>query len=242
MALGVHLPKGGRQVLLLAVAALVSAAAALAIGILLFGHFGATEGRILATTAVLAAYGLLTLPAAMLQDQRRLRSLAAGVVALAVAAAALSITGIWRDQAPDALGQAIGTATGWLVALAQIAALASRQRGHVPRLSRSLFMGSAALAIVVASMFTALLWAELEGGSYIRVFGALVVLDVLLVALQPILDRARPATTAQRLRIVVAPAETIELTIAAPNLASAAASAINELEREGRRVLRVEVV
>ena len=90
-------------------------------------------------------------------------------------------------------------------------------------------------------MFTALLWAELEHGSYIRIFGALVVLDVLLVALQPILARARPATGAHRLRIVVAPAETIELTIDAPNLAAAAASAINKLERDGRRVVRIEV-
>ena len=59
--------------LLFAVAVLVSAAAALAIAILLFGHFGQTEGRILATTAILAGYGLLTLPAAMLRDQHRRR-------------------------------------------------------------------------------------------------------------------------------------------------------------------------
>lgn len=235
-------PKNGRQMLLFAVAVLVSAAAALAIAILLFGHFGQTEGRILATTAILAGYGLLTLPAAVLRDQHRLTGLAAGVVTLAVTAAALSITGIWRDNAPDALGQAIGTATVWLAASVQIASLASRRAGQIPRLSRFLFAGSAVLAVVVASMFSALLWAELEGGAYIRTLGALVVLDVLLVVLQPILERARPATGTHRLRVVVAPAETIELTIDAPSLAAAAASAINKLERDGRRVLRIEVV
>jgi hypothetical protein len=53
-------PITGKRLVLLAVAGLLTAAAALAIGILLFGDFGSTEGRILATTALLAGYGLLT--------------------------------------------------------------------------------------------------------------------------------------------------------------------------------------
>jgi hypothetical protein len=105
---------------LLAVAALLTVAAALAIGILLFGDFGSTEGRILATTALLAGYGLFCLPAAMLHDRRQAPLLAAGVAALA-------------------------------------------------------------------------LWADLDSERYGRAFGALVVLNVLLVALQPILARARTA-------------------------------------------------
>jgi len=55
----------GRRLVLLVAAALLCAAAALAIGILLFGEFGATEGRILGTIAILAGYGLAGLPAAM---------------------------------------------------------------------------------------------------------------------------------------------------------------------------------
>jgi hypothetical protein len=65
----------GKRFVLLAVADLLTAAAALAIGILLFGDFGSTEGRILATTALLAGYGLFALPAAVLRDQRRLAAL-----------------------------------------------------------------------------------------------------------------------------------------------------------------------
>ena len=51
----------GKRLVLGVVAALLSGAAALAIGILLFGDFGTTEGRILASTALLAGYGLLIL-------------------------------------------------------------------------------------------------------------------------------------------------------------------------------------
>jgi hypothetical protein len=230
----------GKRVLLLGVAALVSAAAALAIGILLFGDFGATEGRILATTALLAGYGLLALPAAILQDQRRLSSLAAPVVVLAVGAAALSIAAVWQNEPHDLLGKAIGTLTGWLVASAQVSALAVRQRERDPLLVRRLFAGSSALAAVVAAMFTVLLWAEVDREGYARIFAALVVLDVLLVALQPILARARPTERVHRLRVLVAPAETVELSVEAPDLAAGASKALRTLERGGRRVLLLE--
>jgi len=234
-------PISGKRVLLLAVAALMSAAAALAIGILLFGDFGATEGRLLATTALLAGYGLVALPAAILQDQQRLSSLAAAVVGLALFAAGLSVAAVWQDEPHDVLGKAIGTVTGWLLASAQVSALAARQREQDPRLVRRLFAGSSVLAVVVAAMFTALLWAEIDREGYARVFAALVVLDALLVALQPILVRARPAVTVHRLRIVVAPAESVELSVEAPDLAAAASKAIRMLERDGRRVLLLEV-
>jgi hypothetical protein len=233
-------PVSGRRVLLLGVAALVSAAAALAIGILLFGDFGATEGRILATTALLAGYGLLALPAVILQDQRRLPSLAAPVVALAVGAAAMSIAAVWQNEPHDLLAKAIGTVTGWLVASAQVSALAARQREQDPRLVRRFFTGSSALAAVIAAMFTGLLWAEIDREGYIRIFAALVVLDVLLVALQPILARARPTERVHRLRILVAPAETVELSVEAPDLATAASKALRTLDRAGRRALLLE--
>lgn len=106
-------PITGKRLVLLAVASLLTAAAALAIGILLFGDFGSTEGRILATTALLAGYGLMTLPAAILRDQRRAAGLTGALVALAVAAASLTTVAVWTDEA-DVLGKAIGTVNGGL--------------------------------------------------------------------------------------------------------------------------------
>jgi hypothetical protein len=233
-------PLTGKRLVLLAVAGLLTAAAALAIGILLFGDFGSTEGRILGTTALLAGYGLLALPAAILRDQRRAAILSAAVGALAVTAASLATVALWTDGG-DALGKALGTANGWLVAVVQPAALTARRREHDPRAVRLLFTASSALVVLLASMFTVLLWAEIDSERYGRVFGALLVLNVLLVALQPILARARPSAIVHRLRVRVGSGESIELTVEAPDLAAAAAKAIRTVERDGQRVLGLEV-
>lgn len=230
----------GKRLVLVVVAGLLTAAAALAIGILLFGDFGSTEGRILATTALLAGYGLVALPAAILRDQRRLAALAAAVLVLALAGASLTIATVWTGEPPEALGQAIGTVNAWLVAAVQVASLTLRRREHDPRLVRWLFGASSALVVLLAAMFTALIWAEIDSEGYGRAFGALVVLNVLLVALQPILARVRPSGTVHRLRVRVAPDETVELTLEAPDLAAAAAKAIRTLERDGRRTLSLE--
>jgi hypothetical protein len=230
----------GRRLVLLAVAALLCVAAALAIGILLFGEFGPTEVRILGTIAILAGYGLAALPAAMLQDQRRLPGLVVVVVALAIAGASLTIALIWTDEPPDALGKAVSTVIAWLAAVVQVAALTLRRHEQDPGSVRWLFAASSVLVVVLAAMLTGVFWAEIDSEAFARAFGALVVLDALLVALQPIIARARPTRTVHRLRVVVAPGETVELSIEAADFADAASQAIRTLEHDGRRILRVE--
>jgi hypothetical protein len=90
-------------------------------------------------------------------------------------------------------------------------------------------------------MLTVLLWAEIDSERYGRIFGALVVLDVLLVALQPILARVRPRAIVHRLRVAVAGDEPIDLTVEAPDLAAAASKAIRTVERDGHSVLGLEL-
>ena len=152
----------GKQVVLLAVAALLSTSAALAIAILLFGDFGETEGRILATTGLLAGYGLLALPAAMLVDQRRLPALAGAVLVLAAAGAALAVAAIWTEEPSDAHGKAIGTVSAFLVASAQVSALALRRPERDRALVRGLFAASSVLATVVASAAGAMLYVVVD--------------------------------------------------------------------------------
>ena len=231
----------GRRLVLASVAVLLSVAAALAIGILLFGDFGTTEGRILASTALLAGYGLLTLPAAMLQDRRRLPLLAAAVATLAAGAAATSLAAVWQHDPPEALGKAIGTLTCWLVVGVQASSLWLRRGDQDPRVVRRLFVVSCAAAVALASTFTVLLWGEIDSEGLGRIIGSLVVLDALLVALQPILARARPATTVHRLRLILAPYAVVELSVEARDAAEATARAMRSLERENRRVVRVEL-
>lgn len=232
----------GRRALLLAVAALLTASAALAIAILLFGDFGQTEGKILATTALLAAYGLLALPGPILIDQRRLRPLAVVLLALAAVAAAVSIAAVWLEDAPEALGKTVATVLAFLIAATQTAALAARLRRREPALVRALFAASTAVALTGATSVAVVIWAELDSELYARAVAALVVLDLLLVALQPILGRARPVTEPTRLRLGLTTGADLDVTADAPDVAAAVAQAIAAAERNGRRVTRVEIL
>ncbi|MEX2613521.1 MAG: hypothetical protein WD380_08075 [Gaiellaceae bacterium] len=233
--------RSGKQVLLLAVAGLLSVSGAIAVGILLFGEFGQTEGRVLATTGLLAAYGLLALPAAMLVDRRRLPVLAVLVLTLALAGALLAVSAVWRSSPSDAHGNAVGTVTAFLVASAQVSALVLRRPDRDRTLVRWLFALSCLFAAVAAAMFTVVLWAEIDSERYGRVLAAVVVLDILAVALQPTLARARPHAITIPLRLLLESGETREVGVLAPDLAAAAADAIRQSEREGHRVVRLEV-
>jgi hypothetical protein len=230
----------GKRILLLAVAGLLSASALLAIGILLVGHFGETEGRILATTALLAGYGLVALPSMMLLDQGRSTHLGLGGLVLAVVGASLALAAVWTGGSSDELGRAVGTVTAFALASTQVSALAARRRERDPASVRRLFASSCALAVAVAAMYTALLWAHISAGSYARLLASLGVLDLLAVALQPILARARPVSALHRVGIVVESGETVVMDVEAADLAAAAAKAIGIFERDGRRILRLE--
>jgi hypothetical protein len=233
-------PGRGRRILLLAIAASLSVTAVLAIGTLLFGDFGAREGRILTTTALLAGYGLLALPAGFLLDQRRLPRLAATLLVLASAGFGIAIASVWMSEPPAALPKSMGTVTAFAIASTQIAALAARHRDNDPAVVRRLYAASTATALVLAAMITAAAWAEIGNSGYYRILAAFAVLDVLLVALQPILALTRPVRIAFRLRILVEPNDLIEMTVEAADLASAAARGIGTVERGGRRVTGVE--
>ena len=230
-----------KRIVLLAVGGLLSASALLAIGILLVGHFGRTEGRILGTTALLAGYGLLAVPSTILLDQGRSRRLALWGLALPALGASLALAAVWTNTPSETLGKAVGTVTAFAFAATQASALAAGRRERDPTSVRRLYVFSSALAAIGAAMFTVLLWAQIERESYVRLLAALVVLDLLLVALQPILARARPLGALYRLLVVVEPDETVVLEVEAPDLATAASRAIRTLERDDRRVLGLEV-
>lgn len=225
---------GGRRSLLLAVAGLMCVAAALAIGILLLGDFGGTEGRILGTTLLLAVHGALAVPAAILWDQRRLAALAAACAGLAALAATLNVVALWSDSG-DTFGKAIGTVMSFLIATVVTTALATRPLHR-------LFPASVALAAVAAAMATAGIWTQTEREGYLRLLGAIVVLDVLLVALQPLLLRARRTRATRRLRVVDGSGRSADVSVEAESLAAAVAQAIRDVERQGSQVRSVEVL
>ncbi|MCE3287274.1 MAG: hypothetical protein K0S64_880 [Gaiellaceae bacterium] len=228
--------------MLLAVAAVLTLTALLAIAILLFGSFGETEGRILGTTIFLALFGLLSLPAAIVLDQERLPGLAALLFALSVAGFALSTSGIWIGDPPEALGKLTATVIAFGVVAAQTGALAARGREDDIRMLRLLFAGSTALAFALAAIGSAAMWAEAESQLFLRTFGAAVVLDVLLVALQPVLALLRRPQHRYVLHLRLDEAGEVDVTVDAGRLSRAAARAIDDAERAGAAVVAVEVV
>jgi hypothetical protein len=224
-----------KTTLLLAVAAAMTAAAALAIGILLFGDFGGTEGRVLLTTLLLAVHGALAVPAAVLWDQRRLPGLAAACSAAVAVAAALNIGGVWWNGDSEIYGKLTGTAM--LVAVPTVAATALATR---PR--HGLFLPSVGLMYLSGALAIGAIWSETESESYFRALGVAVVLSVLLAALQPLLLRARRDEVECPLRLVDDTGQAVEVVVRADSLADAAARAIRAAEREGRHVRSVELI
>jgi len=175
-----------RRILLFGVAGLFCAAALLAIAILLIGRFGDTEGRVIGTTLLLAGYGVVALPGAILLDQGRDRPLAEGALGLAGLAAALAIISVWGFSDVENVGKSVGTATILAVAAAQVSALEARRKEPEPPIVRRLFAASCVTATIAAGVAVVLLWTQPSVNLYARLLGALVVLDLLLVALQPL--------------------------------------------------------
>ncbi|HZD86570.1 MAG TPA: hypothetical protein VE088_01030 [Gaiellaceae bacterium] len=190
-----------RRILLLGVVALLCAAALLAIAILLLGRFGDTERRVMATTLLLAGYGVLSLPGAVLLDQGRRRMLAEWAIALAGAAAGLALASVWGFSDVEAVGKSVGTATILAVAAAQAAGLSTRRAERDPPAVHRFFVASCVTAALAAAAAVTLLWLQPSGSVYARLLGAVVVLDLLLVALQPLtaaIDSGRPRAGSSR--------------------------------------------
>jgi hypothetical protein len=233
-----------RRGLLLAVAALLSVSAVLAVAILLLGDFGATEGRILATTAVLGGFGVLAVPGTLPAGRGHARPLAVAVVAAAAIGAVTAVAGIWAPDPPGELWQAAVTTVVLLVAGGQCAVLLARRRASDTVLVRRLFVASCALAATLAAMFLFLIWvpADTAGVGFARLLGAAAVADALAVVLQPLLARAAAQVAGVRLRLTLAGGGTREVEARGSDLAVAVAGAIRDAEGRGERVTGVAVV
>jgi hypothetical protein len=234
-----------RRVLLGSVTVAAIASAAVAVAFLLFGAFGETEGRILASTALLAVHGLLALPSAMLLDDGRQRGLAI-LAAIAVALSlALLLVIVWAGLSEDVpvwLGKLGGTAAFWAVAGVQAAALAAWRMDEQPRPVRGLFRTACVLGATLASAITAAMWLDLESQLFFRLFAAGVVVDLLIVVLQPLLVAARARRVRYALRVRLVDGSACDLDVAAPSLAVAAKRAVERAHCEESRIRTIERV
>jgi hypothetical protein len=90
-------------------------------------------------------------------------------------------------------------------------------------------------------MVIAAIWNEIDDGGYYRTLAALAVLNVFLIVVQPLLRKLEPAARGGfRVRVATEPGGEQELELSGRDFADAVARAIRKLEREGRRVNRIE--
>jgi hypothetical protein len=178
----------GRLFLLLAIAAL-SLTALVAIGILLFGSFNETAGRILLTVAAIGGYSLLALAATTALDREPAWL---GPVGLAtVAAGFLTLVWlIWIDDGGDVLGRLTAALLTLGVAIAHAALLLlvthRTEEGAVANVRRATLGAS---SLVTVMILIPLLTAWDGSGGYFRVLGAVSVLAVLGTLLTPIVQK-----------------------------------------------------
>jgi hypothetical protein len=241
---------GIRRLFLLGLIASLSVTALLAIAVLLVGSFDETAGRILATTALLAGFSLFATPAGILLDQNRAVALAWAGIALATLALAGVLVLVW-GVIEDSEGA--WRAVGGIIALAFGAAQLSTTTGWLrpgdSRVSTRLYQVSLGTgAVFVALVCTALAVPVEDDETFFRVLGAVAVLNLLVVLLQPFVRRltATPSGEDERVvrtyavRCTVEGAPSVDRRLAAQDFAAAVERAVRELEAEGARVTKIE--
>jgi hypothetical protein len=222
--------KLGTRLFLLALVISLCVTGAIAIGTLLFAEFDDTAGRILATTGLLSLASLLSLPAGVLLDRRRVVPLAWGTIAAAALAFVLAMITIWGQQDQETLSRL--TWTLWLGAGAgaQAATMTALLRPGDSRRLRVVYAVSIVLASTLAALIGLAVWIEPDSEAYGRITGAVAVAAVLATLLQPILRRME-APAAKRHELV--------LTLDEPPSEEAVAAAVEALEKHGSRVEKV---
>jgi hypothetical protein len=168
----------------------------LAVLFLIFGEFDGASWRILTTTVLLALYSLLALPGALLLGQGRSSILAWSAVVLAALGFLWSLRIVWGGfDDTDGSWRLLVTLTACATAVTQVCATTARRRETDPPSVDRLYAVSNLFVYAAAGMLTLAAWDMLAAGQlFWRLLGALAVVDLLSVALQPALrSRARLA-------------------------------------------------
>jgi hypothetical protein len=234
-----------RRVLLIATIAALSLTALVAIVALVAAEFGDTELRILATTAGFGFASLLAMRGTILLDQQRHETLASVVITLSTLTFVVELWAVWFDSDNSAPWKSYVCVVAVTVALAQIAGMLARRRHSDPPSIGPLVWAASICAVVLGLMAVNAALAEVDSAGYYQLFGVVAVLDVLGVALQPVVRRlAGPAPppappAADRFACVLTDGRRIERDVG-PDLPDAVAGALRELQERNERVARIE--
>lgn len=191
-------------------------AALVSIAIFLFGSFGETETRLLATALAVAGYSLTGLAAATRIGRRPgwLGPLGIGVSGFGFF---LTTSLIWVAPEGDLLSRLAGSVTVLAIAIAHASLLLPRHPDR--RVTASVLAATLAmLALLAAMLITLMLFALEPGDWYFRWLGVVAVLTVLGTLLVPILRKSvakpgEPPAVIQAAPAVEAQAEPVRVVI-----------------------------
>jgi hypothetical protein len=235
-----------RRLLLIATVTTLSLTALIAILALLTQDFGETQLRILATTGGFGLASLIAMRGTALLDQDRQVTLGKTVIGLSALAFLLELWIIWLDTDSEAAWKSYVCATAWAAALGQIAGMLARQRTSDPDSIGPLITGAGTCAVVLALMASFAALAEVDDPFYYELFGVAAVLDVLALALQPVVRRlGQPSPAAPRDRPAVAEGKFAVFLrdgrrLVYPADADLPTAVANSLREHGDRVTRIE--
>jgi hypothetical protein len=223
-----------KRIFLRVLVASLVATGALAIGVVLFAEFDETAADILFSTALLAAFSLVSLPAAVLFDRGRAAGLAYLSLLLSTSALLIAMLMLWTDVSSDAWWRFLVSLVACSVVVAQASATTATQARDDPPSVRWLYVAALGAGALFAAMVCLAAWQKIEDEGYYRLLGAVGVAGLLLTLLQPILRRTSGVGNAPEhdARFVARLDDGRELEVP-PAL-------IAELERDGGKVVRIE--
>jgi len=238
-----------RRALLVATVVALSATALLAIVALLAGDFGDFELRILGTTGGFALSSLIATRGTALLERGRFVALGRAVIVLSALAFLAELWVLWIDDDSAAGWKTYVCAIALAGALGQIAGMIARRRPTDTRSVATIVWAASTCAVILAVMACSAALAEIDDGGYYQAFGAIAVLDILGVVLQPVVRRlGSPARAAAgtgplsqgRFALVLSDGRRIE-TEGGSDLPEAVATALRQADARGDRVIRVEL-
>jgi hypothetical protein len=174
-----------RRIFLLGAATIACVAALVAIGAILSGELGRTEGNIFATLATAFVAGSTVIAGIACLEQSLSRLLGVPAIVLATLGFLLWTEEIWSDHHSDEYWKLLGLLLIWTLVL--LVLTTTRLMTRSPRLVRSLFPATAAAAVLAGVVVSAMVLRE--SGDGWQLFAVLLVLALLGELLTPIMQR-----------------------------------------------------
>lgn len=178
-----------RRVFLISLVASLSISALIAIFVFLFGNFGETESKLLATTLTVGGYSLTGLCSSVLYDRKKYIPLAFLGIIVSVFGFLVTVTAVWEIVDFYSLLQAVLTFIILAFSIAHSSLLLLAQTDK--KLANLSLKATIGFIIIVALMLIYLVQVEFVNVNefYYRLLGVFAVLDVLGTIVTPILKK-----------------------------------------------------